>query len=406
MESQGDSEHETTITGPIEPGPVTAAQSLGVRLNQEILAPMKEVFVGKDEVIDLLGVCLAGGENLFILGPPGTAKSALVQELALRLDGRMFDYLLTRFTEPNELFGPFDIRRLREGELVTNTDGMLPLADFVFLDELLNANSAILNSLLMVLNERIFRRGRETFKLPTLMVVGASNSLPQDEALGALFDRFLLRVRCDNVPTERLADVLRAGWNRERTGTTRNAMLQVDLIRELQKSLYEVDLEPVLPQYSDVIRRLRLAGIKISDRRAVKLQRMMAASALLCGRTRLLTSDLWVLRHIWDTDEQQEVIAALVDSTMAAAGGSDQPGSHPRARQSDAPNPEALAAELKRISARLDEAELAASERSQIRDEVALLASRCEWIVNAHQREFLQKEIQRLWPRVNQGIET
>ena len=131
---------------------------LGCRLKDDVLEPMKRAFVGKDEVIDLLGVSLVARENLFILGPPGTAKSALVQELARRIEGQVFDYLLTRFTEPNEIFGPFDIRRLREGDLVTNTEGMLPEATFVFLDELLNANSAILNSLLLVLNERIFRR--------------------------------------------------------------------------------------------------------------------------------------------------------------------------------------------------------------------------------------------------------
>src|SRR5206468_11922127 len=162
--------------------------------------PMKKEFVGKDEIIDLLGICLVGGENLFILGPPGTAKSALVHQLAARLEGRTFDYLLTRFTEPNELFGPFDIRKLRDGELLTNTEGMLPEAALVFLDELLNANSAILNSLLVALNERVFRRGRETRTLPAVMVVGASNRLPEEDALGALFDRFLMRVRCDNVP--------------------------------------------------------------------------------------------------------------------------------------------------------------------------------------------------------------
>ena len=132
-----------------------SAGSLAQRLQQDVLAAMKSAFVGKDEVVDLLGVSLIAGENLFILGPPGTAKSAVVRELTRRLDGLMFDYLLTRFSEPNELFGPFDIRKLREGDLVTNTEGMLPEADFVFLDELLNANSAILNSLLMVLNERV-----------------------------------------------------------------------------------------------------------------------------------------------------------------------------------------------------------------------------------------------------------
>src|SRR5881394_2801108 len=184
------------------------ATEITARLAAEALTPMKQSFVGKDEIIDLMGICLIGGENLFILGPPGTAKSALVHQLAARLQGKTFDYLLTRFTEPNELFGPFDIRRLREGELLTNTEGMLPEASLVFLDELLNANSAILNSLLMALNERVFRRGRETRKLPLLMVVGASNRLPEDDALAALFDRFLLRVRSDNVADDHLAEVL------------------------------------------------------------------------------------------------------------------------------------------------------------------------------------------------------
>ncbi|MBE7213480.1 MAG: AAA family ATPase, partial [Gluconacetobacter diazotrophicus] len=190
----------------------SALLELGQRLAREVLAPMKRDFVGKDEIIDLLGVCLVAGENLFILGPPGTAKSALVHALGRRLGGGTFDYLLTRFTEPSELFGPFDIRRLREGELVTNTEGMLPEASMVFLDELLNANSAILNSLLMALNERVFRRGRETRPLRALLFVGASNHLPEDDALHALFDRFLMRVGCGPVPAERLGEGLEAGW--------------------------------------------------------------------------------------------------------------------------------------------------------------------------------------------------
>src|SRR4051812_28108414 len=163
---------------------------------------MKRTFVGKDEIVDLMGVALVAGENLFLLGPPGTAKTALVHQLGARLHGQFFEYLLTRFTEPNELFGPFDIRRLREGELVTNTEGMLPEASLVFLDELLNANCAILNSLLTVLNERTLRRGRETLAVPALIFIGASNHLPEEDSLRALFDRFLMRINCDHVPAE------------------------------------------------------------------------------------------------------------------------------------------------------------------------------------------------------------
>src|SRR5579859_7074812 len=219
------------------------------RLVNEVLEPMKRDFVGKDEIIDLLGICLVGGENLFILGPPGTAKSALVHDLGQRVEGRVFDYLLTRFTEPNELFGPFDIRKLREGELLTNTEGMLPEASLVFLDELLNANSAILNSLLVALNEKMFRRGKESRPLAALLFVGASNHLPEDDALHALFDRFLLRVHCDNVADERLPDVLTAGWKLS-SGSVTKSGLHFDELREVQTALAGVELGAIRQPYA------------------------------------------------------------------------------------------------------------------------------------------------------------
>src|SRR5688572_12196321 len=237
---------------------------------------MKRAFVGKDEIIDLLGICLVAGENLFLLGPPGTAKSALVRELARRLEGQVFDYLLTRFTEPNELFGPFDIRRLREGELQTNTEGMLPEASLVFLDELLNANSAILNSLLVALNERVFRRGKETRPLAALLFVSASNHLPEDDALQALFDRFLLRVHCENVPDDRLPDVLTAGWKLS-SAAPHFATLRFDDLRIAQSAVFEVELGAVRQPFAELVRRIRHSGIAVSDRRAVKLQRVIAS---------------------------------------------------------------------------------------------------------------------------------
>ena len=297
-----------------------AELELGTRLRERVLDPLKRLFVGKDEIVDLFGVALVAGENLFLLGPPGTAKSALVQELGRRLHGRTFEYLLTRFTEPGEVFGPFDIRRLREGELVTNTEGMLPEADLVFLDELLNANSAILNSLLTVLNERTFRRGRETRALPLLMTVGASNHLPEEDALAALFDRFLLRVHCDNVPDEHLGQVLQKGWLLDRDLVPRDEGVGVDEVRRLTAALARVDLAPVRDTYVELVLRLRHLGFALSDRRAVKFQRPIAASALLCGRAEARPSDLWVLRYTWESEEQQEVLAATVDEVLARHG--------------------------------------------------------------------------------------
>ena len=179
--------------------------------------------------------------------------------------------------------------------------------------------------------------------------------------------------------------------------------MHVDLVRELQKQLRDVSLEETQPAYVELVRRLRLAGIKVSDRRAVKLQRMVAASALLCGRTTTIPSDLWVLRYIWDSDEQQEVIAALVNNAIQAAGASDQAGSHPRAKGDGAPNPELIAVDLRRIAGRLNEQTLSDIDRAQLRDELGLLASRCEWVSNSHQREFLRKEIETLWQQFDQS---
>ena len=364
-----------------------------------VLGQLKETFIGKDDIIDLMGICLVGRENLFLLGPPGTAKSAMVRELAKRIHGNTFEYLLTRFTEPNELFGPFDIRRLREGELVTNTEGMLPEANLIFLDELLNANSAILNSLLMVLNERIFRRGRETRDLPVLMILGASNHLPQDEALQALFDRFLIRVRCDNVEPQQLSSVLDAGWRLERKSAAaeQSNIAYEDLLR-LQSAIAGVDLQDIRPAYLDLVQQLRNAGVQVSDRRAVKLQRLIAASALLCQRERAIRSDMWVMRYIWDTEEQREVIAGIVAAVVEKDPATAQ--QHPRAAQDTQPNADDIHHEVLNLSEKWNSADLTLSERAIIKDRLRYLNGRVAWLSNETQRKFVQAPMDVLWKQI------
>ena len=226
------------------------------RLRDRVLDPLKARFVGRDEVIDLIALAACAGEHLFLYGPPGTAKSLLVRSFAQALRGRYFEYLLTRFSEPNELFGPIDLVKLREGTVATVTAGMLPEAEFAFLDELFNANSAILNNLLTVLNERTYRRGAQTHKLPLLTAFAASNQLPEDDALSALFDRFLLRCRVDALPRERLPALLAAGWGLERgeVETAADAPSADDL-RELARQTRAVDLAAVLTRYADAVGR-------------------------------------------------------------------------------------------------------------------------------------------------------
>src|SRR5437660_3100138 len=176
-----------------------------------------------------MALAVVSGERLFLYGPPGTAKSALIRQFAAAVRGRYFEYMLTRFSEPNEIFGPIDIARLREGAVVTVTTGMLPEAEFVFLDELFNANSAILNNLLTVLNERIYRRGAETHRLPMLSLFSASNHLSEEDALRALFDRFLLRCHVDSLRREAMPRLLVAGWELEKSSPPETSVTAEDL---------------------------------------------------------------------------------------------------------------------------------------------------------------------------------
>ncbi len=367
-----------------------------------VLAYVKDTFVGKNDVIDLLGICLLARENAFLYGPPGTAKSAIVRTLSKTLkDGKNFEYLLTRFTEPNEIFGPFDIRSLKEGELRTNTEGMMPEASMVFLDEIFNANSAILNSLLMALNEKVFRRGKETKHLPALMFVGASNVLPEDEALNALFDRFLVRVMVENVPPELLQQVLQAGRKLEQQEAQEIPFITPDEVRAMQHLCKAIDLKPIYEVYLNTIISLRNTGIAISDRRAVKLQNLIAASALICGRTEATKSDLWVLKHIWDTEEQVEILEGIINRTIED---DNHPKSHPQAMRNKAPDPEEVMKDVKILVAQWSQPELSFEEQNVVKDKLRYLQTRCDWIAQPEQKQFVQKEIEHLWQQILQTV--
>ncbi|MFY0629119.1 MAG: AAA family ATPase [Flavobacteriaceae bacterium] len=361
-----------------------------------VLDEIKQVFVGKDEVIDLLGIGLLARENVFLLGPPGTAKSAIVNQLSTHVIGGInFDYLLTRFTEPNEIFGPLDIRKLKEGELVTNTEGMLPEASMVFLDEIFNANSAILNSLLMALNEKVFRRGKETRQLPALMFISASNLLPEDETLQALLDRFLIRLKVDNVKPDRLEEVLQAGWKLERKEQQKQTLISPDEIKSLQKKVKDVDLSQIQSSYIELIHSLRNTGIQVSDRRAVKMQNLVAASAMLCDRDQAILSDLWVLKYIWNTEEQIETLQGTVNALIEKEEGENT--SHPQAFFNKAPNPEELMKEVSRLQTKWNSEGLSLQEMNVIKDKLRYLQNRSDWIKDQQKKQHINNEIDQLW---------
>ena len=155
---------------------------------------LTDLFVGRDFEIDAIIVSLISGEPSILVGPPGTAKTAMVEALAKLVDARYFYYLLTRFTEPDELLGPLDIRALREGVYTRVTAGRLPEAEIAFLDEVFKASSAIRNALLDIILHRRFLNDGAYTKLPLLTLYTASNEVSADAEDQAFYDR--LTIRC------------------------------------------------------------------------------------------------------------------------------------------------------------------------------------------------------------------
>jgi len=182
---------------------------------QDLARQMGAQFLDKQEIIRLMTVSAIAGEHMVIVGPPGTAKSAMIDMFAKLIDARYFEYLLTRFTEPNELFGPVDISAFREGRYTRRLEHMLPTAEIVFLDEIFKSNSAILNSLLHVINERKFQNGPEVVNVPLISLYAASNEVPNDDNLAAMFDRFLVRVLSDNLDSYHFHELMKKGISLE-----------------------------------------------------------------------------------------------------------------------------------------------------------------------------------------------
>jgi MoxR-like ATPase len=378
------------------------SEPVAERLQRQVVEPMKMRFVGRDEVVDLIALAIVAGEHLFLLGPPGTAKSALIREFATAVQGRYFEYMLTRFSEPNELFGPIDLVKLRDGKVMTVTEGMLPEAEFVFLDELFNANSAILNNLLTVLHERIYRRGLERHKLPLLSLFSASNHLPEDESLQALYDRFLLRCHVDHLPRDSMPRLLAAGWALEGAPAL-SSTVNADELRGLAGKIPDVDLAPVAERYADLVFRVRDLGIAFSDRRAVKVQKLLAASALLCGRRQVRESDLWVLRYVWDRAEQIAPLSALVNGVLrdqAASRGVG--GTHVLAAVPERIDGEELARQLDSLEAEVGGSGKSLSELARLREQAASVTDRAAWVGDTAVRRHLADRAAKLLRRIGQ----
>ncbi len=282
----------------------------------EAIATASQGLIGRGTLIELVVLCAVAEEHLLVVGPPGTAKSEAVRRMARALAGKYFEYLVGRFTEPNEIFGGINLAKLKDGIIEAETSGMLPEAELVFLDEIFLGSTAILNTLLSVLNERKFRRGRTELDCPLKVCVGASNALPENPQLEAFADRFLVRVFVEPVADSQLENLLEAGWQ-QKSERAANGSRLIDTVSELAQRACQVSLAAIVPTLAEAIRTLRSKGIELSDRRMVRIQRLIAAATVLAGRDVASDADLWPIVFALPTRAQQDQARELLRELLA-----------------------------------------------------------------------------------------
>jgi MoxR-like ATPase len=313
-------------------------------------------FVDKDGVIDLIAICAIAQEPLLLLGPPGTAKSALLTrfcELIGLHTPDYFRYLLTAFTEPDELLGVVNIRKYMDEhnpQFLRWDKGSVQKARIVFLDEVFRANSAILNTLLSIINERVYYEAGEAKPANTRIVYGASNDVPRSYDLCAFYARFPVRVDSDYVQPDgnKRLRLLQHGWRLEVDAAARRDGIEQPTngyaasngseplctfadLEACQRALYTATsisldggddqqaVEVIQQAYADVVSKLNLATdlFAIDDRKFIKLFKLILARALMRGGdARAIQPSLedvcFILQHAWEDPELAELAASNV----------------------------------------------------------------------------------------------
>ena len=274
--------------------------------------------VERTEEARLVVLAMLATEHVLLLGVPGTGKSVIGRRLSNLCNGRFFQRLLTRFTTPEELFGPLSLRSLENDEYRRVTAGYLPSASVAFLDEIFKANSSILNTLLTILNERRFDNAGGQEDCPIRCVVGASNELPDSDELVALYDRFLIRKEVQPVSDEGLVEMLsmpNPGYSICNSSGNNCDMIFTNGLDHIVAGLSAAaDSVSMSLHACELVRDLRTfmredLNVDISDRRLVKSSRLLKISAASHGRNRVDPIDCMLLQHcVWQMPEQRAAI--------------------------------------------------------------------------------------------------
>lgn len=296
---------------------------------------LEEGLIERESQVRLLLLAAFCSEHLLLLGPPGTAKSEIGRRLSAFTQGQYFERLLTRFSVPEELFGPLSMVGLEKDMYIRKIDGYLPTARVAFVDEIFKANSAILNSLLTILNERLFDNGNERIEVPLLCLVGASNELPESEELDALYDRFLLRSSVEQVSSASLRDLLKLSESSE---TKARANINDDKKFSLKPSDFQgvkekaCEITTVPDSVINLMTDLRAhlqdkcePPIYVSDRRLLKAVTLLRVAAYTDGRTIVSDFDTLLLAHVlWQRPGESAMVQDWILERLAKERGVKQ----------------------------------------------------------------------------------
>lgn len=287
---------------------------------ESLLSEISKGLYEKEHLLALGVLCAVAGESYFLLGLPGTAKSEVSRRLKLIFkDATSFEYLMSRFSIPDEIFGPVSIKKLKDNDTYERqVEGYLPSADVVFLDEIWKAGPAIQNSLLTVLNEKTFTNGKTKVVLPMKLLVAASNEIPESgSGLEAIWDRFLLRVISESVKDESNFYKMITGSQNLTINIPEENLITEKLFSEWQDEIKNVAIPESILLYLTQLRKLfsqkNEKDIYVSDRRWVKISKLLRTSAFLNDRKSVDWSDLILLRHcLWNQVQEIPLITTAI----------------------------------------------------------------------------------------------
>lgn len=283
----------------------------------------------REEVISVALLSALCGQNCFLFGPPGTAKSLISRRIAAAFDQPgYFEYLMNRFSTPEEVFGPVSIKALKEDRYLRKTDHYLPKAEFAFLDEIWKSSPAILNTLLTLMNERMFRNGETLEHAPLKALIAASNETPQpDQGLDALYDRFITRLMVQPILHNHHFDqLLNSAPSSEQVQLPDGLAVKSE---EWNRWQAEIDQVQISSDCFTIIHLIRAQleqqhealGVYVSDRRWQRAARLMKASAFFHGRRHTNHSDALLLRHcLWTQGNNREAVAMIVLEAVQSVG--------------------------------------------------------------------------------------